>query len=212
MGTINKGILGVFKGTVGTVVGSSWRGISYIKSRPGKRSGQPSQLQAEQQAKFSLMIKFMLTLRVLLETTFSRFANGMTGMNSAFSYNLKNAVTGTYPDFSIDFASVLISRGDLPNAGLPAATAGTAGKIDFTWTDNSGTGKAAATDTCILVAYCADKNLSVYKDAGAARSAGSDTLDVPAFSGKTVQTWVAFMSAGGSEISVSEFTGAVDVL
>lgn len=34
MGTIKKGILGGFSGKVGTVVGSSWKGIAYMRSLP----------------------------------------------------------------------------------------------------------------------------------------------------------------------------------
>ena len=34
MGKIKQGILGGFKGTVGTVIGSSWNGIAYMKGKP----------------------------------------------------------------------------------------------------------------------------------------------------------------------------------
>lgn len=33
MGTIKQGILGGFSGKVGTVAGSSWKGISYMRGR-----------------------------------------------------------------------------------------------------------------------------------------------------------------------------------
>ena len=33
MGTIKQGILGGFSGKVGTVVGSSWKGISYMRGQ-----------------------------------------------------------------------------------------------------------------------------------------------------------------------------------
>jgi len=151
-------------------------------------------------------------MRPLLQMGFAQFANGMTGLNKALSYNLKNGITGTYPLFTIDYSVVLISRGDLPNADTAAAAAGTAGKVNFTWTDNSGTGKALATDTAMLVVYCADKNQSVYVLSGAARSAGTDVVNVPAFSGKKVQTWLSFVAADGSEIATSDFTGEVTVL
>ncbi|MDP9040682.1 MAG: DUF6266 family protein [Bacteroidota bacterium] len=53
MGTIVKGILGGFSGKVGTVVGSSWKGLAVMKSVPGPRKGSPTLLQLEQQAKFT---------------------------------------------------------------------------------------------------------------------------------------------------------------
>ena len=39
MGTFKKGILGGFNGTVGTVVGSNWKGITVMRSRPKDRKG-----------------------------------------------------------------------------------------------------------------------------------------------------------------------------
>ena len=60
--------------------------------------------------------------------SFRGFAVRMTGTNSAFSYNLKNAITGTYPDYLVDYSLALVSRGDMPNALNPAAVAGTAGR------------------------------------------------------------------------------------
>ena len=38
MGKIKQGILGGFKGKVGTVIGSSWNGIAYMKGQPQSRT------------------------------------------------------------------------------------------------------------------------------------------------------------------------------
>ena len=59
MGTFEKGVLGGFNGKVGTVVGSTWKGKSVMRSKPpSKRSGPPSAAQLVVQAKFTLMTKF----------------------------------------------------------------------------------------------------------------------------------------------------------
>ena len=63
MGTISKGILGGFSGTVGTVIGGSWKGIDYMRSQPSKRSGNFSQAQLEQQA-FILQWERTITTRI----------------------------------------------------------------------------------------------------------------------------------------------------
>src|SRR5665811_1743364 len=124
MGTINKGILGGFSGKVGTVVGGTWKGIDYMRIKSNRRNFVPSQKQLEQEAKFSLMMRFLQPLAALLKITFNDFAVKKTGMNSAFAYNLENAITGTYPNFTIAYANVLVSRGDLPNALGPTVTSG----------------------------------------------------------------------------------------
>ena len=82
----------------------------------------------------------------LLNVSFKPQAMRMTGYNKAFSYNVKNALTGEYPDFQVDYAMVLLGRGDLPNAGSLTATSSSPGSLEFSWTDNSGKGKARGTD------------------------------------------------------------------
>lgn len=212
MGTIVKGILGGFSGKVGTVVGSTWKGISVMKSVPGPRKGNPTLLQLEQQARFSLMIRFLQPLTSLFNQTFSNGVVGMSGFNKAFSYNVLNGITGAYPAFLVNYSMLLISRGDLPNASAPAVTSPVAGKLAFNWTDNSGIGKARPTDTAIVAAFCEELNHWIYNLNTAARNAGTYSLDVPAFSGKPVQTFLGFISEDGKFVSNSLYTGVVNVL
>ena len=103
MGIINKGILGGFSGNVGPVVGSTWKGITYMKSLPNKKSKTSTVKQIEQQLKFALIMRFTQTMTALLELTYKAYANGMTAFNAAFAYNIQNAVTGNSPDFEVDY-------------------------------------------------------------------------------------------------------------
>lgn len=208
MGTYSKGILGGFSGTVGTVVGGNWKGISYMRSRAGKKSGGSTGAQLAQQAKFALAMRFLQPLTSLLSLSFRDYAVRMTGINNAMRYLLANAVTGSYPAYSINYSLVLVSRGDLPNAGTPAvAAAGTT--LNFTWTDNSGIGKALPTDQALLVAYCPDLKQAEWQLNTVQRSAGAGSLAVPAFAGHPVQTWLGFISADGRYIASSIHTGEV---
>ncbi len=212
MGTILKGILGGFSGTVGTVVGGNWKGIDYMRSKSTKRSGKSSPAQLEQQAKFGMMIKFLRTFRELLKTSFNEFANGVTGPNVALSYNLLNAVQGDYPAVTINYPMVLLSHGNLTKPQAPLAKAGLAGKVDFKWTNNAGNSVTAATDNAVLVIYDPITKKAVYNMDGAKRTAESDLLNVPEFSGSAVETWIAFVSANGRSISDSAYTGSVTVV
>nr|WP_294908721.1 DUF6266 family protein [uncultured Lacibacter sp.] len=212
MAIINKGILGPISGTVGTVIGGSWKGISYVRSQSTSRRTSFTQPQLEQQAKFSTAMKFLQPMTGLLSTSFREYAVEMSGFNNAMRYNLKNAIAGTYPAYSIDYALALVSRGDLPNAGNPTAASTVAGTVAFQWTDNSGVGKAQSTDASILVVYCPARNQCLYTTAGAARSTGAGLLAVSSFSGEQVQTFIGFISADGKNIAGSIYTGAVTVL
>ena len=212
MAIINKGILGPISGTVGTVVGGSWKGISYLRSQSTSRRTSFSQAQLEQQAKFSTVMKFLQPMTGLLSTSFREYAVEMSGFNNAMRYTLKNAIAGAYPAYTIDYSLALVSRGDLPNGGNPSAASTVAGTVAFQWTDNTGVGKAQSTDPSILVVYCPARNQCLFTTAGAARSTGADSLAVSSFSGEQVQTFIGFISADGKNIAGSIYTGAVTVL
>ena len=207
MGTINKGILGGFSGKVGNVVGGTWKGIDYMRSKSNRGKFTPTQPQLEQQVKFAMVIRFVQTFSGLAEISFKSYAVRKTGVNSAVSYTLKNAITGTYPAFSINYADALVSRGDLPNVLAPRLTVGAAGLVTWSWTDNSGVGIAKPTDKALLVAYCPALNQCIYTTGSADRSATTDGLNLAAFSGQDVHTWIGFMSLNGENVASSLYTG-----
>ena len=183
-----------------------------MRSQGAKRTGSFTQAQLEQQAKFALVVKFVQTMTAFVSVSFRDFAVQMTGFNNAVSYNLKNAITGIYPNYTLANNLVLVSRGDLPNALGPTAASGAAGIVNYNWTNNAGVGRAKTTDLAMLLIYCPTLNLSIYTTGGAARSAGTDTLNVSTFSGQTVETYIAFISADGKDISGSIYTGQVTVV
>ena len=211
MGTINKGILGGFSGKVGTVIGGNWKGIDYMRSKSNNRNQHPTESQLTQQLKFALVMRFVQPMAGLLNITFHDFAIKMTGINNAFAYTIKHAITGAYPSFAIDYSRTLVSRGRLPNVMAPAVTSGVGSLLTFSWTDNSGVGLAKATDQAILIAYCPELRQAVYTTAAGMRSALTAELNLLPFSGLAVETWIGFISESGGLIASSIFTGEVTV-
>ncbi|MDQ2753511.1 MAG: DUF6266 family protein, partial [Bacteroidota bacterium] len=176
------------------------------RSQSFKRKTTSTIDQLDHQLKFSTVVGFVQPMTGLLGLTFKRYANGMSEYNAAFSYNYQNALSGKAPDYTIKYSRALVSRGDLPNATAPAATvSGTS--VYFTWTDNSGTGKAANTDKAVLIAYSEDVKQTHFSTTVAVRGDGAATLDVTNFKGSTIQTWIAFLSADGKEAANSFYTG-----
>lgn len=212
MGIITNGILGGFSGTVGTVVGSTWRGIDYMRSRPlysKDRQFTPAQL--DQQLKFGLVTRFTHTMPDLLNLTYKRYADRQTGRNSAVSYLLQHAVTGSSPHFQLDYPKVLISRGPLLGAKDATAAAGPGAAITFTWRNNAGAGRARTSDRAIVVAHCPALQQSRYALTDATRSSGTARLDVNGFKGHTIHTWLGFIAEGGHYIANSVYSGALVV-
>lgn len=207
MGTIKQGILGGFSGKVGTVIGGSWKGISYMRSQAQSIKNPRTEAQMEQRSKFALTLAFLKPITAYVRTGFKNYANKQTEFNAAMSYTCLNAVTGTYPDYALDYSLALVSRGTLTPIENAAATT-SAGKINFTWTDNSGNGSALATDLAMPLVFNKDKGEAVYNTAAATRADGTAELNLPAnWMGDKVEVYLGFVSADGKTVANSVYLG-----
>jgi len=212
MAIYETGINGKFSGAVGTVVGATWKGKKYMRIRPGKSKIPRSPGQLEQQAKFSLLQPFLLSMRGIVMLGFKDSAIQMTGINSAYAYNYKHAIIGAYPAFELDYNNVLVSLGPLLNA--PDTVAEAAGNVMVTmrWTNNSGIAMANADDQCMVVLYCPEDKRSVCITTGTERSVGIQTINAGVFKDKFVETWISFIAADGAHVATSIYTGQLRVL
>ena len=59
----------------------------------------------------------------------------MSAFNAAQSYVLKNAITGTAPNFTVDYALALVSRGKLEGV-LTGDASEAGGSVTATWSDS----------------------------------------------------------------------------
>jgi hypothetical protein len=158
------------------------------------------------------MNRFLQPIISFLNKTKKTVDIDLTGYNKAFSYNVKNAIAGAYPDLMIDFTMVLLTRGDLPNVKASQAESISSGKIIFHWTDNSGTGLAHSDDKIFVAVYCKDLSDWIYGLDLAKRSAGSYIFDAAKFSGQPVQAYIGFLSSDGKEVSDSLHVGQLQIV
>jgi len=213
MAIISQGILGGISGKIGNVVGGSWKGIDYLRIMPASIANPKTPAQVDQRSKFVTVIKFLQPMVDFIRVGFKLYAVKMTQFNNAMSYNLKNAITGTYPDYAIDYSKALVSRGSLAGATGAAVASVSATEMNLSWSDNTGTGGALATDKSLLLAYDTSTGTVVYNTAGAARSIGAETLAVPTeLAGSTFETFLGFISEDGSQVSNSVYLGSVTLV
>lgn len=213
MATILNGILGGFSGTVGTVIGASWNGIEYMRSRASVITQPNTPAQLEQRAKFGLAGKFLRPLIPFLRVSYKELAVKKSAFNAAMAHTLENAVTGLYPDFTIDYTKVLVSQGLLGAAENAAAVSVDPNSIDFTWDDNTSEYGADASDLVVLVAYCPMLKKFATNVGPATRSEGLHTMTLPlSYSGQEIQTYIGFCNAQRNEFSNGEFLNMVTVV
>ena len=213
MGTIEGGVLGGFNGKVGAVIGSHWKGKAVMRGKSTAKRAKSSTFQLIQQAKFTLMVNFLQAIVDFLNISYKKAAIQMSGFNKAISANIQFAISGTYPDFTVDYPKVQLSKGSLPIVVAPTAVSTVAGKLTFSWPDNSDIAQGAlSSDIVYVAAYNEDQKHWILKTAAAARNAGTLILDVTGYSGKPLQTYIGLRSADGKKTSASVYTGVVTVL
>jgi hypothetical protein len=212
MGKISQGILGGVSGKVGNVVGGSWKGIDYLRILPASVANPRTPAQMDQRSKFITVINFLQPIKDFIRVGFKNYAVKMTQFNSAMSYNVKNAITGEYPDYTIDYTKALVSRGGLAPALNGTASSTVAGLVSFEWDDNSGDGNAQSSDKALLVVHNPAKNEAVFILDGVNRVTGVQEVTVPDnYSGDTVHAYIGFISEDGASVSNSKYVGAVQV-
>jgi len=97
MGTIKRGILGGFKNKVGSVIGSSWKGIDTMRSMPLSVANPRTAKQIAVRGNFKTLVTAASAVNsTLIRPYWARFAKQMTGSNAFVRENyaaFKNPLT-----------------------------------------------------------------------------------------------------------------------
>ena len=209
MGKIKQGILGGFSGKVGSVIGSSWKGKSYMRGIAASIANPRTLRQRIQRTKFAMAIAAIQPITAFLRVGFRNYAQGRTAFNAAMSYTFRNAIAGTYPDYYIDYTKLLVAHGSLTGAFSPSVDSPT-GKIEVYWDDNSGMGNAQPTDLAMVVAINPERGESLYILEGEPRTAGCEEMAIsPYWAGENIEVYLTFISEDGKSIADSVHCGTV---
>lgn len=203
MGTIKQGILGGFSGRVGTVVGSTWKSVHYMRALAVSVNNPNTEKQQSQRNKFSTALNFLKTMTPFVRIGYKNYTKDQSAFNAAMSYILKNATTGDGANAAIDYNKALVARGSLATA-VNATVTVESGKASYTWTDNSGAGDARATDSAMLLAYNKNKKEAVYKVDSVTRSETKAELALPTnWSDDALAVYLSFYSTDSRNVANS---------
>jgi hypothetical protein len=219
MGIIKQGILGGLSGKVGNVVGASWKGIDYLRSMPTHVSNPNTVGQQITRKKMILVVGFLKSCTALVRIGFSGYTMKMTAFNAATSLNLRQAITGTFPDLALDYNALQVSRGSLAPAAGAAVASTEEGVVRFSWDDNASDSNASEGDTALVVIYNPATGTAVSKTSGAERIDLLADIAVPNdFRAQEVHCYIGFADMAklvGTQpkdcISNSVYAGAVTV-
>lgn len=179
MGVIKQGILGGFQNKVGAVIGSNWKGIATMRSRPISVANPRTGKQVAVRSEFTILVKLASALNAtLIRPYWSRFAQKKTGANAfiAANYGRMGGVVTTIPD------RMILSQGKLDGL-TDLATAAVGSAYDVNWDETVLGVYGAATDKVSIFAlngYSNDfgRNAVEYKYCGeTTRSTGTFQIE-----------------------------------
>lgn len=147
---------------------------------------------------------FVKALNPLLYITY-RFTCEKISYSKCAMRHVLHWISGLPPNLVIDYSKILVASGNRFNTERAAAKP-MGDTILFKW-ENDLIPKDYATDKAILVVYCEALNKCIFTTMGPPRSTCKARLDVTAFRGQAVHTWLSFITADGKQVADSVYTG-----
>ena len=207
MGKIKQGILGGFKGKVGTVIGSSWNGIAYMKGQPQSVKDAKSAAQIAQRNFFKEVQDLVGQLTTeQLAFLFPSAPSGMTRRNAIVQQ--LSAVSVVEADGKhVDLADIN-SIGNAPTADMPDVSVVADGdSLAISW-DGDSDFRAEHGDEypTVFVANVTKKKIFLVNSTAVIGTTGAQSFNVGlAAYGETTDTFSGFMLATGSKIVLVGF-------
>lgn len=212
MGVIKRGILGGFSGSVGNVVGSSWKGIATMKAKPLSVANPNSAGQVAQRTKMSNLVAFAKQiLTAIIKPLNDRFASGMSGFNLFTQRNI-DLFAADKPNPQAD---LVLSRGNVAGyENLNISADSSTDQAIPVWDDNTGIGNALATDVSFAIA----QNRNTGEIVIGIQVARTDVGFSQVFQfnngmavGNVIDYWGSFRRADGSQVSDTFYATTVAV-
>lgn len=204
MGVIKQGILGGFSNKVGNVVGSSWKGIAVVKSRPISVANPQTAGQVSQRNAFSLASEIgSKILGSWIKPFWDRFAQKQSGYNAWVSANVGFMTNGVISNYALLVQSI----GKLTAATSLAVVADdSSNTITITPTVPTLNQFSATSDIAQAVYYNATKDYWAVSGNLGNRSAGPYVIsDSTMTTGDVLHVYLAYKRSDLSYVSNSTY-------
>lgn len=209
MGKLIGGPFGMIRGRVGNLVGYVLNGENIMR-KIGKSSKPLTPARKANCQKMTVVNQFLSPALDFLRSGFRLEVAGTNrnAYNEAVSYNKMNAIQGEYPNFSLDYSKVLISKGSLPVAE-DVQIKRTEDGLMFTW-DTADTCSQRDHDRAMLMVFFPKDKTINYHLIGSKRAEGKDVLYIdPDHRNEHMEAYISFIRPDGTQISDSVYAGSL---
>ncbi len=202
MARFQNGILGGFSGKVGTVVGYTRYGQTYMRSTPKKITKEPSDDQLINRKAMKAAMAWLKPIVAYVRIGFQNYSEKQHGFGSAVSYTKLNALR---EDKTVDPSLALISWGDLPLPVDAAVTNPEQGILEFTWQIEKD-----SKDRALVLVY-ANATEHMGDLCGARRKEGMHILECQQLIGREADIYLGFLSEERDRCSNSVYLGRMRI-
>ena len=208
MGRYQKGIMGGFNGKVGNIIGSTWRGINYMRSLSDRRNTRASEKQLQHRAKFAYAMEFLQPLFPVVNIGYRNHDARQLPVNAAMQQIMKQVVEGVAPDLSINYSKLRVAQGSLETA-RKETIAIDGDEIAFTWEAITQDAELYDDNYAILLGV-GEGLYPSYSVREFRRQNNGGVIALPdGESGTAVHCYLAFYHETNSGVSNSKYLGSV---
>lgn len=168
----SQNINGPFTGRIGNIVGCKWKNTYYIRSRPTRVNHPNTERQLAQRMRFVNTQNFLKPMLSFLRLGYAAHTSDKSAYNAAMSYNIKNALSGDYPNIAINASKALISMGSLPGNVKAVVKATGENRIKVFWNNIEHKSIGNEGDRVILLVRGVEQSVAEFKLDVARRSDG----------------------------------------
>lgn len=208
MAILENGPNGGFSGKLGSVVGYSYNGKSYIRSLPKakKRKSKPTAKQAQSRNNFATVQRFLSPLLPFIRVGY----NIESRLRLISAHNLAKSTLMRHAldlNGALDYSKVTLAVGNLLGFADPQVSTDSMG-FHFTWANNQSTLGAGYNDQIMLAAYDEHHHVASFLLSGARRKDGHELLSGDQLvKNQQYHLWMAFIADDRLRISNSIYMG-----
>lgn len=205
MAILKQGILGGVKGKVGSVVGSSWKGIATLRSLPLSVTNPRTAAQVGNRARFSDVVALATNLlSAIIKPLNDRFASAMSGYN-LFVQRSRDCFT---PAGIFVPANLILSRGKLGATDIDSVIADEdSNTVTINFNSVLSNGYQSATDRAYAVVMSSNGVVLGYSAGIKSRSQGlvEVTVSHDLVENESISCYLSFLRADGTMCADSTY-------
>lgn len=206
MGKLDSGAFGLVSGKVGKLVSYNLNGQNIIRKNRTKESA-ANELQLASRQRMRIVNVFLKPIKgfINLGYLFAAQRTIWNPYNLATSNVLLNAITDDYPNISIDYSKVLVSKGDLKKA-VSANAILNGDSLEITWIYDETKNFDNRNDRAMILIYFNDKIDPILILSGSLRSEKTQVIKLDSHLNATnLNIYLSFFAEDRMSVSDSTY-------